>query len=429
MKYEAMERFVRGVEETTSVAPAMPLGTAEFLAEALEGAGFGTWHLDMETGLTTWDAIASKILGYEEVVHTSGELGPVHPDDQARLRDETARCLREGKPYDVQFRGVRADGEIRWLRASAGQPKSQEGKPRHLAGIVADITAKKEADDKLRQAEERHLVVSRAATDLVYEWDIKTGILQWNDALSTYFQHRAEDVSSNVEFFKKLHPDERVSLSARIDGVIDGGGSQFSAEHRLRRADGSYGDVHTSIHVIRDASGGPVRVIGTMHDITERKRADAALRDSEAVNRSIVEASTDVIKLLDLEGRLIFMNGSGADALAIKDLPQFYGSEWAALWPLAARRAVREAVTIANQGGIGRFSEACPTVLGEHRCWDVVVSPVFGGEGGPTKLVAISRDITDRIEAAKLLTWSATHDSLTELPNRAFFSRSPCPRD
>lgn len=424
MNYEAIERFVSGVEETTSVAAAMPLGTAEFLAEALEGAGFGTWHLDMETGLTTWDAVASEILGYEAVAHTSGGLGPVHPDDQARLRDEIERCMHEGKPYDVQFRGVRADGEVRWLQASAGPPRAQEGHPRYLAGIVADITAKKEADEKLRQAEERHLLVSRAATDLIYEWDVTTGALHWNDALVTYFQHRPEDVGSPVEFYKKLHPEERVNLGIRIHQIMNGDESQFTAEHRLQRADGSYGDVHTSIYVIRDAIGKPMRVIGTMQDITERKRADAALRDSEAVNRSIVEASTDVIKLLDLEGRLLFMNGSGADALAIEDIAPFYGREWAALWPLAARPTVRAMVAAACEGGIGRFSAACPTVLGEHRFWDVVVSPVFGSHGRPTKLVAISRDITERIEAAERLAWSANHDSLTKLPNRAFFQEA-----
>lgn len=418
---EAADRFIEGILESVSVTSGMPFGSAEFVVEAMRGAGVGAWHLDAVTGLMTWDAVASAILGYEAVPHLSGGLGPVHPGDQARLRAEIDRCLSEGIPYEMQFRGIRLDGSIRWLHAAAGPPQLHDGQNRCLVGLVADTTERRAAEDRLRQAEERQRLVSRAATDLIYEWDIATGAVTWNEALEANFQYRPEELSTPEELHQKLHPDERDELAAQISHVMESGGTQFTGEHRLQRADGSYAEVYTAIYVIRDADGQPMRLVGSILDITDRKRSEAALRDSEAVNSSIVEASTDVIKLLDLDGRLLFMNGSGAEALEIDNLARYYDKFWWSLWPIRARQSAREAVAIACGGGIARFSGACPTVRGQLKWWDVVVSPVFGNEGKPTKLVAISRDITERKEVAERLAWAANYDSLTGLPNRAFF--------
>lgn len=415
------ERFGRGVDELASFPSEMPNSSPELVLAALADAGVGTWHFDASTGLTSWDPIASEILGYERVAHASGGMGPVHADDHELLRNQLERCLRDGEPYDIEFRGVQANGEVRWLHAIAGPPTTSKGGTLQVAGIVMDVTARKAADEQLRQAEERHQIVSRAATELVFEWDTKTDVLSWNEAAVNWLQYRPADLGSPVEMRQWLHPDERFLLSGQFRRALSSGQAKCTLEHRLLRGDGSFADVANTIHFIRDDHGQPVRIIATMHDVTDLKRADAALRESEAINRSIVEASTDVVKLLDIDGRLMFMNSSGGNALGIDDTALFYGKDWAALWPAAARKAARAAIATAREGGIGRFTKACPTISGELKWWDVVVSPVLGREGQPIKLVAISRDITERREAVERLAWSANHDPLTRLANRASF--------
>lgn len=415
------EQFGRGVDELASFPSEMPTSSAELVLAALAGAGVGTWHFDSATGLTTWDPISSRILGYEPVAYASGGMGPVHPDDHELLQDHLERCLRDGEPYDIEFRGVQANDEVRWLHAIAGPPTTSKMGMLQVAGIVMDVTARKAADEKLRQAEERHQIVSRAATDLVFEWDTKTDVLSWNEAAVNWLQHRPADLGSPVEMRKWLHPDERVFLSRQFRSALAEGQAKCTLEHRLLRGDGSFAEVANTIHFIHDDHGQPVRIIATIQDVTDLKRADAALRESEAVNRSIVEASTDVVKLLDIDGRLMFMNNSGGAALGIDDTAHFYGKDWAALWPAAARKAARAAIATARNGGIGRFSKACPTISGKLKWWDVVISPVLGSDGLPIKLVAISRDITERREAVERLAWSANHDPLTKLANRASF--------
>ena len=148
---------------------------------------------------------------------------------------------------------------------------------------------------------------------------------------------------------------------------------------------------------------------------------EAALRDSEAVNRSIVEASSDCVLILDLEGRLIFMNGPGANALEIEDASFLYGKFWAELWPGRAQRFATMAVADAQEGRAGRFSGSSPTAKGNLKWWDVVVSPVVGADGHPIKLVALATDVTERTIADEKLRQAATCDSLTGLLNRTSF--------
>lgn len=418
----AIQRFASGVDELASFPSKMPSPAADLIIEALAGAGIGTWYFDASTGITTWDAVSRHILGFEPIPHASGGLGPVHSDDQMLLRERLEHCLNEGTPYDVEFRGVNSKGEVRWLHAVAGPPTASESGSIQVAGIVADVTARRAASDKLRQAEERHRILSRAATDLVFEWELETGTLTWNDAAVEWLQHRPENLSSPKEMERWLHKGDLGQLSAKFYEALADVQAKYTLEHRLLRSDGSFAEVINTVHIIRDEFDEPVQLIGTIQDVTEIKRADTALRESEAINRSIVEASTDVIKLLDVDGRLTFMNDSGASALEIGDASCLYGSDWPTLWPRSGRKAAREAVSAARNGRIGRFTELCPTVGGAPKWWDVVVSPVFGAGGEPIKLVAISRDVTDKKESAERLAWSANHDPLTNLANRASFN-------
>jgi diguanylate cyclase (GGDEF)-like protein/PAS domain S-box-containing protein len=145
------------------------------------------------------------------------------------------------------------------------------------------------------------------------------------------------------------------------------------------------------------------------------------LAETEALNRTIVESSADCIKLLDLEGRVLFVNGPGICALEAADSTVLVGKYWREFWPPDARIEVDAAMASARRGSVSRFSAECPTARGQRKWWDVVVSPVLGGDGRAVKLAAISRDITEQKSIEDQARWNATHDSLTGLPNRLLF--------
>ncbi|MBV8687944.1 MAG: EAL domain-containing protein [Alphaproteobacteria bacterium] len=145
------------------------------------------------------------------------------------------------------------------------------------------------------------------------------------------------------------------------------------------------------------------------------------LAEAEALNRTIVETSADCIKLLDLEGRVLFVNGPGLCALEAPHSGVLLGKYWRDFWPPEARIQVDAAMASARCGGTSRFSAECPTARGRLKWWDVVVSPVLGVDGRAVKLAAISRDVTERKAVEDRARWNATHDPLTGLPNRLQF--------
>ncbi len=162
-------------------------------------------------------------------------------------------------------------------------------------------------------------------------------------------------------------------------------------------------------------------VIGVSRDVTARRQAEAALRESEALHRSILEASGDCIKVIDTSGKLQLMNVPGLCAMELESFEEVRGKNWRTLWPAQAQATVAAAIEEARAGKPARFTDFCPTVKGTPKWWDVVVTPMINESGEITRLLSISRDITATREAADKLRWTSEHDGLTNLPNRETF--------
>ena len=196
--------------------------------------------------------------------------------------------------------------------------------------------------------------------------------------------------------------------------LVDGSFERAMAEHtdwsfeaRIRRADGAVRWIWAYGKSINDADGHPIRMFGLISDITGRKQAEEALRVSEGFNRSIIESSPDCIKVLDLEGNLLSMV-SGMELLGITDLAPLLGKPWIELWEGADDRAAADAaVATAAAGAEGHFAGFFRTLRGEDKWWDVVVTPILGTDGQPSRLLAVSRDVTQRQQAEEVLRQSA----------------------
>ncbi len=168
---------------------------------------------------------------------------------------------------------------------------------------------------------------------------------------------------------------------------------------------------------LNDAAGALIGGVNVLVDITKRKLAEAALGKSEAFLRSVLEASTDCIKVVERDGTLSFMNGNGQRAMEIEDFCTVAGREWATLWPLEARDQIGAAVAEALAGAPARFEAFCPTAKGAPRWWDVSVAPIPDLDNRPARVVAISRDITKRKQAEAALRKSEArlHEMQAEL--------------
>jgi PAS domain S-box-containing protein len=156
--------------------------------------------------------------------------------------------------------------------------------------------------------------------------------------------------------------------------------------------------------VVRDEeTGEPSYFVAIIEDISARKAAEEALRASEEFNRRIVESSSDCIKILDLEGRLLYISERGQELLGIEDAGPYINNSWIELWPGDGQRSARAAIEQAKASGFGVFQAYGPTPQGQAKWWDTVITPMSDAQGQVWRLLAISRDISESKQAEESL--------------------------
>jgi PAS domain S-box-containing protein len=150
-------------------------------------------------------------------------------------------------------------------------------------------------------------------------------------------------------------------------------------------------------------------------EMLARRDAESALRASDHYNRSIIDASPDCLAVLTIQGGLMQMTPQGCKLLDIEDFASIAGRDWLAQWQGEDRGAATAAVTAARDGKDGRFQGFCATQKGTPKWWDVIVMPIFGGDGKPERLLTVARDITEvKRTADELVEANRFLDSLIE---------------
>ena len=171
--------------------------------------------------------------------------------------------------------------------------------------IVVDVTDQRNAERAVRITDERFRFVARAITDVIWDWNITTNALAWNDSVETVFGHKQNELYPEIQWwFDHLHPDDRERVIAGVYGVLDHGGTSWSDQYRYRRADGAYANVSDRGYISRDRTGTAVRIIGAMTDVTERSRSEAAIR----FQAQLLNAVQQAVVATDPEGIVIFWN-------------------------------------------------------------------------------------------------------------------------
>jgi diguanylate cyclase (GGDEF)-like protein/PAS domain S-box-containing protein len=154
-----------------------------------------------------------------------------------------------------------------------------------LSVYARDISARKRAEEAMHESAERFSHVAKATTDAIWDWDLKSDTLWWNEGLESLFGFSPADIEQGSESWtSRLHSDDRERVLQSIKAVIAGDRETWSDEYRFMRKDGGYAYVLDRGFVIRDSGGRAVRMVGGMSDLTARKEAELALA---RVNRAL----------------------------------------------------------------------------------------------------------------------------------------------
>jgi PAS domain S-box-containing protein len=204
-------------------------------------------------------------------------LDSIHVDDQQTV--ETAfNALRAGAPHvSFETRCLQAvDGVERTV--AWGSAAVTSARAIYLVG--EDVTDERRMIAELRANEERFQLAARASNDAMREWTISTGVVWWNDAFFTLFDHDRDRIEGIEDgWFARIHPDDCDAVRARLDEFLASNRIVWTDEYRLRRRDDSYLWVFDRGYLVRDAQRRPVRMIAAMMDITTRKEAERMKSD------------------------------------------------------------------------------------------------------------------------------------------------------
>ncbi len=212
-----------------------------------------------------------------------------------------------------------------------------------IANVLATAIERQRVEDALRESEERFQIIARATNNAVWDWNLLTNQVWWNDGVYKLFGYSQEEVGDYVDWwFKYIHPENRSRIVSDIHSAINSGEQFWSNEYRFRRSDDSYAYIFERGYVVHDNAGKPVRMIGAMMDITERKLvqqelqrqnlrsklfADVTLkiRQSLQIDEILQTSVTEVQKLLHADRVLIFRLHSDGSGTVVKEavVPDF----------------------------------------------------------------------------------------------------------
>ena len=231
----------------------------------------------------------------------------IHPEDRPQV-EAAIEAQARGEITHLEYRIIRADGEQRWVQERAFPIRDAAGEVYRVAGATEDITARKVAQDALRASEERFRQIADNIREAFWMTDPAiTETLYVSPAYERIWSIPAAELYQHPQAWMDLiHPDDQARVQATIDAQIVGENTQV--EYRIIRRDGELRWVRDSAFPIRNDADEVYRVAGVSEDITERKQAEDALRDSEDKFRSVIEQFLGGIVLMDRQGQAFEWN-------------------------------------------------------------------------------------------------------------------------
>jgi PAS domain S-box-containing protein len=404
----------------------------ERLGLALKGADLGSWDWNVQTGEVRVNERWAQMLGcradeIEPHVKTWEDL--VHPEDLPRVREVLQAHLDGRTPsYETEHRMRHKSGGWVWvLDRGRVITRDAAGKPLRATGTHLDITERKLAELKLRESEALYHDLVETSQDLIWQCDAEGLYTYLNPAWEEVFGCRLEEMLGRS--FADFQSPEHAARDVQVFAQLLQGGSVRGHETVHRAKDGRALHLVFNAKAIMDGSGRILGTRGTAYDITERKRAETALQESETRFRQVVESSPMPLGISNLSGQIEYINPRfqevfGYSLEEVSEVKHWFQQAYpdpdyrqtvAAQWQQAIEKSAQEQ----------RHSE----VMDVHiTCRDgsVRIMQVFGAIMGD-RLLAVFNDLTERIRTEEALRESEQRFAvfMENLPAGAFMKDVP----
>jgi DNA-binding NtrC family response regulator len=255
-----------------------------YLAEAQKLSHTGSFGWDVRSGEVYWSQESYQIFDCEPTVKPTVELidQRIHPEDRSTVQQIMERASRDWTAFDFEHRLLMPDGSIKYVRVM-GRPSKDDADNVEVVGAVTDITERKQTEEALRRSESYLAEAQRLTHSGSWVWQVAgRGASHLSDEWYRIYEFNPEDGPPDWEKrLQRVLPADRTHWQGTIERAVREKAG-YEVEFRILLPVGRIKWIHTVGHPVLDASGEVVHFVGSSMDITERKRADEALRRSES---------------------------------------------------------------------------------------------------------------------------------------------------
>ena len=384
----------------------------ERLSRAQKMAHVGNWSWNIVTNELYWSEEVYYIYGLDpaQFTPTFEAVGKaMHPDDLEPFINAVNAAIYERKPFEMDYRLIRPDGTIRTVHTIGEVTYDPAGKPLVKSGTIQDITERRQAEEALRERDELMRQAVRVSQFGIFDHNQRTDTIYWSPQQRLIHGWGPDEPITLQMFLDLIHPEDREYIEASVQRAHDPAGDGiWDVEHRIIRRDGTVRWLKARSQTFFEGEGGarrPVRTIGAVLDITERKRNEEELAYRNIVLVTQQETSIDGILVVDENGAIVSYNTRFAEMwgfpLEVVESRSHLEPLQSALTKVADPEYFLRRVNYLYEHREEKSRDEF--LLLDGRTFDRYSAPMFGLDGKYFGRVWYFRDITERKQAEEAL--------------------------
>jgi PAS domain S-box-containing protein len=258
-----------------------------------------------------------------------------HPEDSSRISESINESDKNLTPWKCEFRyNHPLKGEI-WLEGHTIPQRENDGSTIWY-GLIIDTTIRKKAEQEIENSNIRFELITRSTNDALWEWNFETGQLWGNEThQALYGLTMTDPVPGNEQWIQKIHPDDRFTIAETQTRSLSAEKNNFVSQYRFLNSNNEYRHIYDRCYILRNTMGEPVRMVGSMMDITEQQKAEALITEEKEFSDAIINSLPGIFYLIDENAQLLRWNKnfetvsgySGTELSSINALDLFDSNE------------------------------------------------------------------------------------------------------
>jgi diguanylate cyclase (GGDEF)-like protein/PAS domain S-box-containing protein len=413
--------MIRDVTERKRIEDALREARDRFRS-IFDHAPIGVAMVSLEGRYLQVNRSLCEILGYtEEELQALTWQEITHPDDLA-ASSAYARRIVEGEfpRYHLEKRFLHADGHTVWASLSVSLVRDAEGEPLYFVSQIQDVTERKRAESALRESEQRFRgSFERAATGMALV-GTDGRFLRVNRSLCEILGYPERELLGKT-FQEITYPDDLEVDLGHLKRVLAGEIRTYQMEKRYLHKDGHVVWALLSVSVVHDEEDEPLYFVSQIQDVSERKKVERVIIESEERFRSLVQYSSDIITILEADGTVRYVSPAVERVTGYKPEEQVGTNAFDSVHPDDREQALNTLAEVLKRPGLHPPLEfRVPHKDGSWRYLEHVVNNLLD-DPAVRGVVVNSWDVTERKALVEQLSYQAFHEPLTGLPNRALF--------